>query len=155
MRRNITKNEIQLLSRVWNAWMCLESIQKLSAKGLFDAEKTGNKVRIRKQFKKPSGNGEFSAIACSGHIENGSKCPDSLLLSKQPPKWCIRVLGFWSSSVFFSKLNCDLSKKNEAEKKLFSLEFAHFLPKNVIFATRLPFVNRQLLLNNTFWKGVW
>ena len=62
----------------------------MSAKGLFDTEKTiETKAIARKQFK----NGPEMASshpACSGHIQNGSKCPDSmtcyLFASKQPPK---------------------------------------------------------------------
>ena len=93
--------------------------------------------------------------ACSGHIQNGSKCPKSktpyvvstFLLSKQPPKWCVYVLGFWSSSIFFRNWIA-ISQKNQAEKHIFSLDL--HTSKNVIFATRLPFLNRQLLLNYTF-----
>ena len=141
--------------------MCLETIQKcLLCKGLFDTEKTGNVGKNPKAVQKPSGKGEFSASMIWSHPKwlqmSGFNELLTFLLSKRPPKWCVYVLRLWSSSYFFPKLKLRSPKKIKQKKNIFSFFFffCTLFAKNEIFATRVPFVNRQLLLNGRFWTGV-
>ena len=62
----------------------------------------------------------------------------------------------WDSGVHRVFFNTELRfpQKNKVEKTQFFPFFCTLFAKNVIFATRLPFVNRQLLLNGTFWTRV-
>ena len=86
----------------------------MSAKGLFDAEKTRNMGKNPKAVQKLSGNDEFSAsflpFCFQNSLQNG-------------------VLGFWSSSHFFFETELQFPEKIKQKKNHFFLRFAHFLPK--------------------------
>ena len=112
MRRNFTKNEIvSLEGGSKNAWMCLETIQKcllkvcLTQKILYYR----NIGKNPKAVQKPFGNGEFSASMFWSHQKwlQMSGFNDF----SHPPKWCIYVLGFWSSSYLILETELRFPKK--------------------------------------------
>ena len=132
--------------------MCLKTIRKC-LQNVCLMQKRLLRRNIGKNLKavqKPSGNGEFSASMFWSH-----------------PKW-LQMSGFndflpfcfqntlqndafmsWDSGVhciFFFETELRSPEKIKQKKTFFCTLFA----KNVIFATRLRFVNRQLLVNSTF-----
>ena len=114
--------------------------------------------RRKEAVQKPSRNCEFLSSMFWSHPKwlQMSGFDDFLYLfafktSSKTMRSCPWILEF---IVFFSKLNCDLPKKYvKQKKKTFFPLICTLFANNVLFATRLPFVNRRLLLSGTFWTG--
>ena len=116
---------------VWKAWMCLERIQECLQRVCL----TQKRLQHWQESDSSSKNRPEMAMACSGHIQNGSRFNDFLpfLLSKQPSKWCIYFLGFRSSLHFFQNWIAISPKKIKQKKTIFPF-FCTLFAKNVIFA---------------------
>ena len=66
-----------------------------------------------------------------------------LIAFKNPPKWCVNVLGFWSSAYFFQNWIA-ISPKNKANKNIFSF-FCTFCQKRD-FCYSIAFCNSPITL---------
>ena len=127
------KNEIVSFKEAFrNAWMSLETMQRVCL--------TQKRLETYRQESESSSKTVRKWRVLSQHVLVTSKCPDSMTSAFKTP----------------SKMTCLCPGILEKQKKIRFYLYLHTFhqKRDLIAATRLPFVNRQLLLNDTFWTEV-